>query len=94
MSWNKNTHENIPYWAMIYNTNSNSPRAKRWYHIARVIKVDGKWFELYWLDNETVQRGANRQDMRSAAVAANIDLLSGVFHAASYRRHANELIAA
>lgn len=68
-----------PYWGIVYSTNSNSPRAKRWYHVARVIKVDGMWFEMYWSSAEGT-RDDNQKRVRDAAWAAGLKPLDGLFH--------------
>jgi hypothetical protein len=84
------------HWAVVCSINS----AKRWYHIARIANVDGKWFELYWLEFKPAQgwemtagtRGSNLAAIRAAASAAGVDLIAGVFHDAPSPRHGSELV--
>jgi len=69
-----------PFWALCYHTNSHSPRAKKWYYIARVIEVDGMLFELYWLPDNRVKRGSNRLEVRAAAAGpGGVALRPGVY---------------
>ena len=72
------TIENVPHWAVSYHTNSSNPRSQKWYRVSRVIKVDGRWFELYWHPDHTL-RGNNRAVVRELALAAGIGLLHGTF---------------
>jgi hypothetical protein len=88
------------HWAVVYSVNSISPRARRWYHIARIANVDGKWFELYWFEFKPAQgwemtagtRGSNLAAIRAAASAAGLDLIAGVFHDAPSPHHGSELV--
>lgn len=67
-----------PYWAICFHTNSNSPRALKWYYVARVIEADGKLWELHWHPALHL-RSNNRKDIRERALDAGLPLLLGVY---------------
>jgi hypothetical protein len=67
-----------PFWAIVYHTNSSSPRAKKWYHVARVIEADGKLFELYWHENVNL-RHDNKKLIRARMKELGIDLSPGIY---------------
>lgn len=74
-----------PFWAIAYHTNSHSPRAARWYRVARMIVVDEQTFELYWHPSlET--RGKSRVAIAAAAKAIGLELASGTFRDAPWPR--------
>ena len=66
------------HWALCYHTNSYSPRAKKWYYVGRIVKVDGRWFEVYW-HHDLKTRGNSKQEVREAAQDAGINLIPGIF---------------
>lgn len=51
-------------WAIAYHANSFSARAKRWYHVSRVVYADGMLFELYWHTDRSL-RGGNLKELRA-----------------------------
>jgi hypothetical protein len=59
-----------PRWAIV------RPGKGNWYHVGRVIYVEGAWFELYWHPSEGT-RQPNKSTIRKAWAA--LDLLPGVF---------------
>lgn len=77
-------YSSAPRWGLAYHTNSRSPRAKRWYYIARFAFVDGSWFELYWHPDLTL-RGENGPTLRKAANAQGLDVASGLFRHATFQ---------
>ena len=52
-----------------------------YYHVSRLAKIDGQWFEIYWLPYDTAPkaRGANQKNVRAAAKKADLDLAMGFF---------------
>lgn len=36
----------MPFWALCFHTNSNSPRAERWYYLSRAVTVDGETYAI------------------------------------------------
>jgi hypothetical protein len=80
----------LPHWAITYYTNSRSPRAKKWYRVARVIYIDHKWWELYWHPDITL-RGVNRAVLYDTAKARGLFPLPGQFSAPPVQHSANEL---
>jgi len=82
------------HWAVTYYTNSSSPRALRWYHVSRVVKVDGIWWELYrWPGaGSSPAKPNNLACVRDHAQAAGLELLAGVFTAKPAPRRAGELV--
>jgi hypothetical protein len=64
--------ENTPHWGIVYHTNSSSPRAKKWYHVARVIKVDGRWFELYWYESEDFEKATRSNNLQNVRLACKV----------------------
>ncbi len=81
----------IAGWALVYTTNSHSPRAKRWYHVGRVVQDEGKWYEVYWHPNVRL-RGGNRAKVKDRALDVGVDLLPGLFTDAPSPRQGSELI--
>jgi hypothetical protein len=69
---------NSAKWAIVYNTNSRSPRAKRWYHVARVVEVDGMLFQVYWHDSLNTRK-ENLKLVKESARHLGLDLLPGVY---------------
>lgn len=67
------------FWGLVYSTNSNSPRARRWYHISRVVRVDGAWWELYHHPAGADLCGENRDKVRQAAELAGVEMVRGEF---------------
>lgn len=65
-------------WGVSYHTNSHSPRAKKWYRVARFAYVDGGWFELYW---HPTLRCENKAEIRAKAKALGVPLEPGTFTA-------------
>ena len=57
---------------------TNKKSGKRWYHIARIVKIDGKWYETYW-EPDIRGRGSNAVECRKLAKIAGIELENGVF---------------
>jgi len=80
------------YWAIGYHTNSLSPRALKWYYVARMVKIDGIWWELYRWQGEGAApaKPNNLACVREHAIAAGLDLLPGVFIAKPAPRRAGE----
>ena len=66
-----------PSWAICYHTNSNNPRALKWYYVARVIEADDKLWELHWHPDLHL-RGNSRKEIRERALDAGLPLLHGV----------------
>lgn len=64
-------------WGVAYHTNSHNPRSKKWYYISRLVKADGKWWELY--RHQDGPTGNSRAAAREAALALGLDLFHGVF---------------
>lgn len=81
--------DGLPHWGICYHTNSASPRARKWYYLARVIKVDGQWFELYW---HAEHRSNSRAATRESALNAGLDLLHGTFKPAPLPRQGSTLV--
>jgi hypothetical protein len=71
-----------PFWALCYHTNSYSPRAKKWYYVARLIVVDGEAFELYW-HHDPELRGNNAKELRKRAGETHgLVLIGGIWKSA------------
>ena len=88
--------ENIKgHWAIAYHTNSDNPRSQKWYYVTRMVKVDGKWWELYrWsapAGHKTVTPN-NRKAVREFALEYGLALLHGVFTSAPAPRQAGEMV--
>jgi hypothetical protein len=77
------------YWAIAYHANSNSPRARKWYYVARVARVDGKWWALGRYDGIS---GNSRADVIKAAIDSGLDLKRGLFEPAPSPRAAGEQV--
>jgi hypothetical protein len=54
-------------------------RVRQWYHVARLVKVDGKWYETYWLLGDAM-RGKNAVMVRKAATDAGYNIEAGLFY--------------
>jgi hypothetical protein len=75
-----------------HSTNGSNSRAMRWYYVARLIEVDGCWFELYWHPHLTGLRGNSRERVRQAARASGLELLEGYFENAPSPRVGSGMI--
>lgn len=79
------------HWGIAYFTNSNSPRARKWYYLARLVKADGKWWELYQISiiHPTCRR---LQGARAQAQQWNKPTLDGTFTRAPSPRSGTQMI--
>lgn len=68
-----------PHWALCYHSNSFSPRARRWYYVARLIKTDGLWFQLYRHPESTKLSARSLPETRKRAAEHGVKLLPGVY---------------
>lgn len=88
-----NPIEASAHWGVAYHTNSSNPRAKKWYYLARLVKTDGKWFEIYRLGTDEISSGGNNEkEFRKDALERGYALLHGVFRPAPAPRLLNEMI--
>jgi hypothetical protein len=63
-------------WAIVYHTNSRSPRSRKWYHIARLVRDDdGRFFDIGRLSFES----NCLRVMRKQLAALNLDTWQGVY---------------
>jgi len=67
---------NKAVWAIV-----RSPAKTGWYHVGRIIFVDGEWYELYWLYPEFC--GPNKATIRAQAESTGTTLETGVFYSIS-----------
>ena len=79
-----------PYWGVAYRINSSNPRAQRRYYIARLIQVDGKWWELYRYDSHSGSN--NHKRTREAGLQAGLGLLHGVFRPLARLPHGSAMV--
>ena len=77
-------------WAIAYHTNSSSPRSRKWYRVTRVIRADGKMWELHWGDSAFASNNYN--ETRERALNAGLQLLHGIYTAAPSPSKGSELI--
>jgi hypothetical protein len=77
-------------WAIAYHTNSTARRSRKWYYVARMIRVDDQWFELYRSD--IICSDYSRQRVREAALNHGYELLHGLFYAPPLPRHGNAML--
>lgn len=80
--------ESVAHWAVAYTSEGYSPRARKWYRLVRVVKVDGAWFEVYWAD---LPGGTNLNDFCVQVKIAGYVRMSGLFYAPHGRSRSNEL---
>lgn len=87
------------HWGIAYHSNSSSSSGRKWYYLARLVHVDGQWFELYRgdvpansFDPRTYSGSNNREQFRDAALTAGFALLHGLFRAAPPPRRGNVMI--
>lgn len=80
-----------PQWGIAYHSNSNSPRARKWYRVTRLVYADSKWWELYWHSDSTL-RGDSLAKLRAAAKHAGLTLLPDLFAEAPAPRHGPEMV--
>jgi hypothetical protein len=78
------------YTVIAYHTNSHSPRAQRWYYLASIVRVDGKYWELHRHPSGISTKSLDA--IRKAAAAAGIETISGLFVAAPSPRIGSEMI--
>ncbi len=83
--------ETQAHWAIVYHTNSSSPRAQRWYYVQRVVHVDGRWWGLYRWEGQPHSE-KSRAAVRERALAAGLGLLHGLFTDPPVPHVAGELI--
>lgn len=80
------------HWAICYHTNSTSPRARKWYYLARVVQDQDKWFELYRV-NSSFEDASNERETREAVLSTGLyTLLHGLFTAAPSPRTGSEIV--
>lgn len=77
-------------WGISYHANSYSPRAKRWYRVARFAYIDAGWFELYWHADYQL-RGDNVAALRKRAKQNGLDLYPGLFRSMKQPKRGNEM---
>jgi hypothetical protein len=77
-------------WGISYHTNGQSPRAKRWYRVARFAFIDCVWFEVYWHPDYTL-RGYNLAELRKRAKQHGTDLYPGLFRTPHLCSRSNEM---
>ena len=76
-----------PIWAIV-SSYCEPHKGRHYYHIARVVRVDGEWFELYWHPFEHDTRGQNKSAIRKAA---KVKLAPGIFYQAPSPRNGSTL---
>jgi hypothetical protein len=64
-------------WALAFHANGTSA-SERWYHVARIAYVDGKWWELHWHPDNSL-RGDSEEELRKSASLQGITLLDDLF---------------
>lgn len=77
------------HWGIAYHTNSNSPRARKWYYVARLIEADGKW---WCIGRHSTVSSNSRKIMREQGLNAGLALLHGVYADAPSPRNGPEMI--
>ncbi len=65
-------------WAIVTNGRDTLSHCRQWYHVSRVVNVDGKMWELYWHPSLDL-RGGNQEKIRKAAKVQGLELFNGVF---------------
>lgn len=80
-------------WGLAYFTNSTSSRAQRWYYVARLVRVDDKWYELHRAQPQPDSaNGRNAKAKRAAAKATGFDLVRGTFTATPSPRQGSVMV--
>jgi hypothetical protein len=70
----------------IASSRSREQRCRHWYHVARLAKVDGTWYEVYWVPAVQVSNDWSKKAVRANACAAGVPVERGVFYTALNRR--------
>lgn len=83
-------YTSAPRWGISYSTNSYSPRAKKWYRVARLAYIDSGWFELYWHPDHSL-RDDNVSALRKRAKQNGLDLAPGLFRSMNQPKRGSEM---
>ena len=79
------------FWAIAYHTNSNNPRAAKWYYVARLVRADGKWWKIGRAPNLDSN---SRNALVLLALKAGIKTILGTYTDAPFPHTGPEMIRA
>lgn len=78
----------LAHWAIAHNS-TFSARSRRWYYLARVIKIDGQWFQLY---RQPILGSHSKNEMLLEGVKLGYKLLPGVFSPGPSPRYGDTMV--